>query len=84
MRFEAECPGLTEMNWALEHEDELRQRYGGQWIAVHNGRVVAYGPRLAEVMRQATEAGVAQPLVTSIWPAEMLFLCLGPSAILTP
>src|SRR5437870_10163074 len=40
----------------LHMRDQLVAQYRGQWVAVHDGRVIAAGPELMEVMDRATVA----------------------------
>lgn len=46
--------------------------YAGQWVALDGKRLVAHGPELAEVSAAARAAGVAQPLLTHLPPADEL------------
>lgn len=46
-------PYLRNSEWIYEHIDELTQRFPNQWIAVHNGAVIASGPDLSAVTRDA-------------------------------
>lgn len=36
--------------WIGDHYEELRQKYTDQWVAVHEGSVVAYGSELSSVI----------------------------------
>jgi hypothetical protein len=47
-----------ERAWLAAHRDE----YAGQWVAVEGERLIAHGPELADVRREAQEAGVPQAL----------------------
>jgi sirohydrochlorin ferrochelatase len=38
-------------------------RYKGQWVAVHNGHVVASGGSANEALQAARQAGVTDPLI---------------------
>src|SRR5713226_8314595 len=40
----------------LQMRDQLVAQYRGQWVAVHDGRVIAAGPELMEVMDRAAAA----------------------------
>jgi hypothetical protein len=37
--------------------EELLAQYRGQWVAVHNGQVLAAGPKLMEVMEGSSRCG---------------------------
>ena len=41
-----------ELDWLGKHIDDLRQQYGGQWIAIYNEEVVASAPELPQLIRQ--------------------------------
>jgi predicted aspartyl protease len=41
----------------LRMRDTLLTQYHGQWVAVHNGQVIASGPQLMQVMEQAAAPG---------------------------
>ena len=41
----------------LQMRDSLVAQYHGQWVAVHDGRVIAAGPGLMEVMDRASAVG---------------------------
>jgi len=44
-----------DLNWAREHHTDLLTRYQDQWIAVYNREVVAFGPKLGKVEKQARQ-----------------------------
>lgn len=52
--------------WMVEHAHE----YGGQWVALDRGRLIAHGPNAAEVYAAADADGAYLPLVTYIVPAD--------------
>ena len=41
----------------LRLRDSLLAQFTGQWVAVHNGKVIAAGPKLMEVMDTASASG---------------------------
>jgi len=52
--------------WISEHQKEL-SRYGGKWLAVLDGKVLATGSTVKEVMEKAKKKEVDRlPLVTKI------------------
>lgn len=68
---QADIPHLKELRWAQAHEAELRERYGGQWIAIDGERIVGSGPQLSDAAAQAGQAGVENPLFMSIAPVRI-------------
>ena len=54
------------MDWFEEHSAELAQQFGGQWIAVHDNRVVAHGKRLVDVREMLASQNIASPFMTKI------------------
>lgn len=46
--------------------------YAGQWVALDGKRLIAHGPELAAVSAAACAAGVSQPLLTHLPPADEL------------
>ena len=41
----------------LQMRDALLTQYRGQWVAVHGGKVIVAGPKLMEVMENASAHG---------------------------
>ena len=46
---------LANSRWIQDHLDELVRQYPDQWIAVAGGQVLAAGPDLGQVRRQARQ-----------------------------
>jgi hypothetical protein len=44
---------IKDLNWAGEHSTELRQQFEDVWVAIVNKQVVAWGPNLAKVEKEA-------------------------------
>ena len=43
------------MRWLVEHYDKLKQKYGDSWVAVRDGKVVAFDKehsRLLEILKE--------------------------------
>jgi hypothetical protein len=57
---------IPNQRWMTEHAHE----YGGQWVALDSGRLIAHGPNAAEVYAAADADGAYLPLVTYIVPAD--------------
>jgi hypothetical protein len=56
----------AEIEWA-EQNEELRTKYGGQWIALVGHTVVAHGPERAEVLRAASAATQQPSEELAVW-----------------
>ena len=56
-----------ELDWLSKNLQNVRGRYGGQWVAVYNNEIVAAAPDLPDLIRQI--GGFDRPLITFI-PAE--------------
>ncbi len=56
-----------ELDWLSKNLENIREEYGGQWIAVHGGEIVAGAPNLPDLMSQTCELDM--PFITFI-PAE--------------
>lgn len=41
----------------LQMRDSLLRQHAGQWVAIHDGKVVAVGPQLLDVMERASACG---------------------------
>lgn len=68
IRSSADAPEpIAALDWLGQHLDELRQQYGGQWIAVYSNQVIASATEIPRLMSQIEE--YANPFVTFI-PAE--------------
>lgn len=52
--------------WLLEN----RERYQGQYVALHGNRLIANGERLKEVVAKAREMGFPDALLTYIEPLD--------------
>jgi Family of unknown function (DUF5678) len=56
------------MEWLRLHSKE----YGGQWVALDGGRLIAHGPDAMEVYAAAKADGAYLPLIDYIEPADAL------------
>jgi len=56
-----------ELDWLSKNLQNVRGRYGGQWVAVYNNEIVAAAPDLPDLIRQI--GGFDRPLITFM-PAE--------------
>jgi hypothetical protein len=58
--------GLGEMAWFDSHIDELRQQFGGLYVAIKNRNIVAAASTPRELKRLVRERGIEAPLITEI------------------
>ncbi len=56
------------MEWLRLHSKE----YGGQWVALDGGRLIAHGPDAQEVYAAAQADGAYLPMINYIEPADAL------------
>ena len=67
---EDEFPGAatpaTEQAWLREH----RAEYAGQWVALHEGHLLASARSAEELFSAVDRTGVAQPLFLYVEPAD--------------
>lgn len=56
------------MEWLRLHSKE----YGGQWVALDGGRLIAHGPDAMEVYAAAEADGAYLPMIKYIEPADAL------------
>jgi hypothetical protein len=57
---------------AMEWLRLYRKEYGGQWVALDGGRLIAHGPDAMEVYAAAEADGAYLPMITYIEPADAL------------
>jgi len=57
---------LRDRQWVSEHMHELIGKYPNEWIAVHNGEVIAQGKKAFDVWHRADELGLGQPYLRFI------------------
>lgn len=56
-----------ELDWLSKNLQNIRNKYGGQWVAIYNNEIVASALNLPELMNQITKFD--RPLITFI-PSE--------------
>ncbi len=54
--------------WLKDHKEEYR----GQWVALHNGVLIAHGTDGEEVVKTVHQAGAKMPLILFVEPADTL------------
>jgi len=54
----------NELDWLNKNLQNIREEYGGQWVAIHGSEIVAAAPNLPELMNQTS--GLDRPLITFI------------------
>ena len=86
MHAKAECNStpmtaeeITSMKYLDEMTGEEAARYGGEWIAVYDGRVVAHGKDPSMVLVEARRAGAESPFMHYIYgsPSEVPYYYTG-------
>ena len=61
---------INDSLWVSAHQKELAQ-YGGKWIAVLDGKILATGGTVKEVMEKVSKKNIRElPLVTKIPRAD--------------
>ncbi len=53
-----------ELDWLSKNLQNIREEYGGQWVAIHGNEIVAASANLADLMDQIP--GLDRPLITQI------------------
>ncbi|MCH7720273.1 MAG: hypothetical protein IH988_04700 [Planctomycetes bacterium] len=68
----------TDFAWLNGHGAEIAEKYGGQWIAVHDGQVIGVGDTATEAAEQARQAapGAAFILEAVDAEADVVYACL--------
>jgi hypothetical protein len=56
------------MEWLRLHSKE----YGGEWVALDGGRLIAHGPDAMDVYAAAEADGAYLPMITYVEPADVL------------
>ncbi len=57
----------ADIEWA-EHNEEVRAKYAGQWIAIYERVVVAHGADREQVLRQGAEIVQRPQEELAVWP----------------
>ena len=68
--FDSSPVSDLELDWVEANYDELRESFGGEWIAVKVDRVVAHAVRLVDVQNQAEALRIDNPFMTKIAPKD--------------
>lgn len=64
-----------EMDWLEAHKNEFKE-YENCWLAIDGDRLVAYGPKLSQVVAEAKRKGVNNPLTVFV-PLEEKGISIG-------
>jgi uncharacterized Zn ribbon protein len=64
---------LAAMDWLDEHAEAAADDEG-EWIAVADGRILAHGDSVVEVIREAESQGYADPLLVPVIPYPFIGL----------
>jgi hypothetical protein len=62
------------LEWVSGHLAELRQQYGGQWIAIVGTTVAVSEPTLSQLLQRVEELGIERPFVTEIPAGEITWI----------
>lgn len=54
----------NELDWLNRNLQEVRERHGGQWVAIYGNEIAAAAPNLPDLMSQITE--LDRPFITFI------------------
>lgn len=54
----------NKLDWLSRNLQDVREEFGGKWVAVHCNEIVAFAPNLPDLMHQV--ASIDNPLVTFI------------------
>lgn len=60
----------TDFAWLNEHGAEIVEKYGGQWIAVHDGQVIGVGDTATEAAERARQAAPGGAFILEAVEAE--------------
>jgi hypothetical protein len=55
-----------ELRWLADHQQELEKEHPGEWLALKGYALIAVGNSLDEVMAEARQKGISDPLVTAV------------------
>jgi len=59
-------PEVDALDWVSRHLGDLQARYGGQWVGIAQGRVVASATTLQNLMAELERMGARDPFITQI------------------
>jgi hypothetical protein len=58
------------MRWVADHVEELMEKFGGEWIAVKDFRVIDHGKDSGELGARLRQQGIKKPLIMYIGTEE--------------
>lgn len=62
-----------DLDWVSRNLDQLREDYGGEWIAVVDGVVVGANPLLPGLVAQLNEQDVVDPFITQVPAGDVVW-----------
>ncbi|MEM1558617.1 MAG: DUF5678 domain-containing protein [Candidatus Bathyarchaeia archaeon] len=65
---------IKDFEWINSHYPELQERYPGMYVAVKNGRVIAYGREFGKVYDEAGEKAGDEFIIDYILSGEPFVL----------
>jgi len=66
-------PEADALGWVSSHLGELQSRYGGQWVGIAQGRVLASAATLQDLMAELGRVGARDPFITQIPAGEIVW-----------
>jgi hypothetical protein len=74
---------MPEVMWLGKNREWLEENYPGKWIAIKGDELIAVGDTLDQVLNQAQEKGVEDPLVAGVKSKEYrkVFLIRSPRLV---
>lgn len=68
--------GSRNNSWISENQQKLREEYGGEFIAVEDGEVIAHSPRQDDIIEEMNDKAddPASAIITYIYESGMKIL----------
>lgn len=64
---EADNPNLN-YKWFLDNFNNLKSNYYGEWIAIHDQRLVAHNFDHKELIKEVKKQNIKRPFITRVLP----------------
>jgi hypothetical protein len=59
-----------DFQWLVDHGPELHEKYAGEWVAIHDGKVVGVGKTAVEASQKAEKETGGREFVLQALDAE--------------
>lgn len=66
-------PDAEALGWVSSHLGDLQSRYGGQWVSISGGRVVASAATVQDLMAELHRIGARDPFITQIPAGDIVW-----------